>query len=228
MLTLQKGSYVNYIRSACKTIPALPAPLIKWCDRPVSKFIICSILFITPAVYASSIIEVSFPELCMNAELIFEGQVTSISAIQEPDTGNIWTQVSFDVIEKIKGPAIGGTLTLRFLGGTVGDLTLNVSDLKIPELNEHGIYFVESLSQNLENPLLGWSQGHYLIEMDNSGTARITTQDQEPVSEIEQTPTVSALVTSDAPAADAGSDETTLTEALTVSDFKTIIRQQLN
>ena len=186
-------------------------------------------LFVFTQVYSSTVLEVSFPDLCADAELIFEGQVINHSTSQDPATGNIWTEVSFRMIEKIKGPEVEDTLTLRFLGGTVGDMTLKISDMHVPALNEHGIYFVESLRENLVNPLLGWSQGHYLIETDNTGTARITTEDQVPVSEIETSSSQSVRLFS----AESVTDNTTtanqppLTDALTVPDFKTLIQQQL-
>jgi len=195
----------------------------------LSRIVLVCVLFALTPGYASTILEVSFPDLCADAELIFEGQVINHSVSQDPATGNIWTEVSFRVIEKIKGPEVEDTLTLRFLGGTVGDLTLKISDMHVPALNERGIYFVESLRENLVNPLLGWSQGHYLIETDNTGTARITTEDQVPVSEIETNTSQSVRLFSAESVTDNATtaDQPPLTDALTVPDFKALIQQQL-
>ena len=64
----------------------------------------------------------------------------------------------------LKGEYAGSTLELRFLGGTVGTARLEVTDMLVPQVAERGIYFVESLSAPQVNPLVGWSQGHFLIE----------------------------------------------------------------
>ena len=60
---------------------------------------------------------------------------------------------------------------MRFLGGTVGEIGLDVSDSTLPELGEAGIYFVESLERFQVNPLYGMDQGHFLIL--ESGRQRI-------------------------------------------------------
>jgi hypothetical protein len=54
----------------------------------------------------------------------------------------------------------------------------------IPALGEQGIYFVESLSADMLNPLLGWSQGHYLI-FDDNGERRVSTVDNRPVVDVQ-------------------------------------------
>ncbi len=61
-------------------------------------------------------------------------------------------------------------------------VALRVSYLHIPELGEQGIYFVESLSRPLVNPLVGWHQGHYLVDREQ-GTSRsmVRTLDGKPV-----------------------------------------------
>lgn len=54
-----------------------------------------------------------------------------------------------------------------------------------PKLGERGIYFVESLSQQNINPLMGWSQGHFLIESDALQTDRVMTDNHLPVLGVE-------------------------------------------
>jgi hypothetical protein len=78
--------------------------------------------------------------------------------------GMIHTYVTFQVMDVIKGTRGNGTVTLRYLGGTVGDLSLHVSDLQLPPVGERGMYFVESLSVPKVHPLYGWDQGHFLID----------------------------------------------------------------
>jgi len=49
------------------------------------------------------------------------------------------------------------------MGGRIGELTLEVSDMRMPEVGERGIYFVETLNEQQIHPLFGWQQGHYLV-----------------------------------------------------------------
>jgi hypothetical protein len=72
-------------------------------------------------------------------------------------------------------------ITLRFLGGTVGDLTLAVTDMRLPQQGEHGIYFVESLERFQVNPLYGWSQGYFIVERDATGSERVMTNRRLPI-----------------------------------------------
>ena len=75
-------------------------------------------------------------------------------------------------------------LELRFSGGTVNGETVEVSGLRLPEVGEQGIYFIESVSRNLVNPLLGWSQGHYLI-LEDGGERLISTADEQLITAIQ-------------------------------------------
>ena len=70
------------------------------------------------------------------------------------------------------------------MGGVFNGQIVQVSGMRIPEMDEQGIYFVESMSQDLINPLIGWSQGHFII-VDDNGTRRISTAGNQPVLDVE-------------------------------------------
>ena len=127
--------------------------------------LICLYLFSSQSVLASSILEVDFHQVVNKAESIFEGEVVATSSEFSAD-GNIYTFVDFLVLDVLSGDLnIGESITLRFTGGTVNGLTLNM-DSSIPDIGEHGVYFIESINTQLINPLYGWSQGHYRIQAD--------------------------------------------------------------
>jgi len=118
-------------------------------------------------VYASTILQVNTEQLVNQSELVFEGEVLATRS-EQASSGYIYTYVDFLVTDVLIGEFQAGTvLPLRFTGGTVGDLKLDVGSV-IPTLGEHGIYFVESLDKPLTNPLLGWSQGHFKIQQEGS------------------------------------------------------------
>ncbi len=129
---------------------------------------------------ASTVLEMSFRDVIAHAELVFEGRVSAVESRRDA-SGMIHTHVRFDVLDVLKGQAPGGALELRFLGGAVGTQRLEVTDMSLPQAGETGIYFVEALSRPQVNPLVGWSQGHFLIEPQAGGEPGVLTANHEPV-----------------------------------------------
>jgi hypothetical protein len=134
-------------------------------------------------IYGASVLKITMDELLTESEFIFEGRVLSVESKQ---TGpkRIHTFVTCEIKEIIKGEYPEQTITLRFLGGSVGNLTMAVSDIQIPRDGERGVYFVESLDRNQVHPLYGWSQGHFTVTADDTGTERIMTSKKQPVTRI--------------------------------------------
>ena len=138
------------------------------CPRSWTRtlLIACVLAFAASPVAATSVLQFSFDELVDHADLIIEGWVVSAESRVESPEGRIATYVRIVVLDRIKGPHVGAELELRFVGGTVGDYTMEVSDMVMPVAGETGIYFVESLRERQVNPLVGWSQGHFLERID--------------------------------------------------------------
>jgi hypothetical protein len=129
---------------------------------------------------ASTLLRVSVDELTQRAEFVFEGEVVSVQAQRSGARGMISTFVTFNVIDTIKGSARVESIELKFLGGNLEGERLEVNGSRIPELGERGVYFVESLTQDLINPLLGWSQGQYLIQTED-GVEQVTSVNARPI-----------------------------------------------
>tara|TARA_R100001377_G_scaffold62270_1_gene38128 strand:- start:407 stop:1051 length:645 start_codon:yes stop_codon:yes gene_type:complete len=144
--------------------------------------LICGVLALCglSSAQASTVLQMSFEEVVDAAELVFEGRVTGLRSQSSAD-GSIHTLVSFQISDVIKGEFAGAAIELRFLGGQVGMRGLQVSDMRMPEQGETGIYFVESLRDFQVNPLVGWAQGHFLIEDLGSGASLVTTAGHVPV-----------------------------------------------
>lgn len=127
--------------------------------------LICSLaafmLLVVPT--SSSVLAVSLKQLSHSAELVFEGEVINVNSSFSQDGTSIHTYARFRVVEVVKGAYSQSEITLRFLGGTVGEISLDVSDSTLPQQGERGIYFVESLNRFQVNPFYGMDQGHFLI-----------------------------------------------------------------
>ena len=137
-------------------------------------------------VQASTVLQLSFADVVENAELIFEGKVIAIEASEDAD--GIHTSVSFEVLDIVKGSYSSPTLELRYLGGRVGKRQLQITDMDLPQTGESGFYFVESLQEKLVHPLVGWSQGHYIIEPDRNGVGYVSSSQHRPIQSIDGSP----------------------------------------
>lgn len=146
-------------------------------------FVGCCALFSTSAL-ATTLIGMDIDYIAERAELIFEGEVIDRQAQLNSNSGIISTYVTFRVIDLIKGDLSGSSLELKFAGGELNGDIVEVSGSTLPKLGETGIYFVESASKDMLNPLLGWSQGHFLVKAEG-GQRRVHTVGDNPVTQVQ-------------------------------------------
>ena len=146
--------------------------------------------------WASTVMQVSFQEMVATSEFVFEGTVIGQEAIRPDGSRNIFTRVTFAVSDVLKGDNDASTVSLYFMGGTIGSLTLSISDMQVPKNGERGIYFVESIAKRQVHPLYGWNQGRFLILNDRDGHPRVHTAKGKPIRSVERTvtPSVAALL----------------------------------
>lgn len=194
--------------------------------------VLMSYLLLVSPLGATTILGMNIDEVAQGAELIFEGKVVEHN-VRENAAGMIVTYVTFRIEELIKGEYDEPLLELKFTGGRLGGQIMEISGLRIPSPNEEGIYFVESVNRNLVNPLLGWSQGHYLI-YEESGERRVSTVNDRPVTDVLSTQSVPVALrkpvsvidgdTDPATGVVASSDTPGPDQALTTESFKAKIR----
>lgn len=186
--------------------------------------------------HGASVLQTSMNEMLTGSEFVFEGRVLFVESKQ---TGpkRIHTFVTCEIKEIIKGDYPEQTITLRFLGGTVGNLTMAVSDIQVPRDGERGIYFVESLDRNQVHPLYGWSQGHFTVVADDTGTDRMMTAKNQPITglsfdaenvqQINETGVVKAFSTGVATGLTIEQNRKK-TKGMPLNEFKQALRERLN
>lgn len=152
--------------------------------KPVIPLVLLIACLCALSVQASTVLQMSFGEVVEGSQLVFEGRVIA-SESRRTGQGSIHTFVTFQISEIVKGVFDADTIELGFLGGQVGTSALQVSDMQTPQLGETGIYFVENLRSLQVNPLVGWAQGHFLIEDMGNGASVVTTAGHEPILSIE-------------------------------------------
>ena len=200
-------------------------------DKTLFSVLMSCLLLVSP-VGATTILGMNIDEVAQGAEIIFEGKVVEHN-VRENDAGMIVTYVTFRIEELVKGEYDEHLLELKFTGGRLGGQIMEVSGLRIPSPNEEGIYFVESAYRNLVNPLLGWSQGHYLIYEQN-GERRVSTVNDRPITDVLSTQSVPVALRRPVIVIDGDTDPATgvvapsqildSDQALTTESFKAKIR----
>ena len=197
----------------------------------------CSLcLFAFSSASATTVLGLDIDKVVADAEFVFEGAVINSETRQDSNSGIISTYVTFQINDIIKGDYSGDSIELKFMGGVFNGKIVQVSGMRIPEMAEQGIYFVESMSRDLINPLIGWSQGHFIIHDDN-GTRRISTAGNQPVIEVEAVSAIPRSIKKPQSVVEGNTDiaagvmtETSpimIERALTVEDFKSRIADLL-
>jgi hypothetical protein len=162
---------------------------------------------------ASTVIPPTFDELMSRAQVIFEGEVTGLHSewIGEGSQHRIVTYVTFKVDDALKGDP-GTTYSMRMLGGTVGDRTMEVSDAPKFKVGDHDILFIENNGHQFI-PLVGLQHGRFRVAKDSVGRQTLLTGNGLPLADVSQL----------------GGKEETLAKskaALSLEDFKSIIRSR--
>lgn len=127
-----------------------------------------SLAFLLTALFAraTSVTPPTFPQLVAEAQTIAQGSVTSVASrwVDAPQGRTIKTFVDFSVEKTLKGtpPA---TLTLEFLGGTVGTDTLRVSGMPEFKIGDRDILFVQNNGIQF-CPLVRFTHGRYRVRTD--------------------------------------------------------------
>ncbi len=118
---------------------------------------------------ATSLVEMSFDEQVEESAEIFRGKVTEKAAEwRESNRGLvIYTKVTFDVLDQYKGTA-EASVTLEFLGGTIGDESMVVEGIPEFRVGEELVLFVSG-DQNRACPVIGWSRGKFEVARDAGG-----------------------------------------------------------
>ena len=182
--------------------------------------------FVLNSAQATTVIAPSFDELVEQAQVIFQGTVTDAQSQWTGEGGNrrIVTYVTFKVDEAIKGE-VGATYTVRMLGGTVGDQTMEVTDSPKFKVGDRDILFVENNGSQFI-PLVGIMHGRFRVQKDKAtGREVVMSNAGHPVKD------VAALGKDDDHAHGKGGTQSSAAaateRALGSSDFKSAIRAKL-
>ena len=122
---------------------------------------------------ATTVVPPTFEEMTDSADLVFVGKVVGSQAEWRVAGTNqaIFTLVDFHTEEILKGTA-AASVRLRFLGGTVGGVTLEVVAVPQFEAGDRVLLFVEGNGVQF-CPLVGVYHGKFGVRKDNKSSRDI-------------------------------------------------------
>jgi hypothetical protein len=144
--------------------------------RLVLLSVLCSLLM-TGVARSTTVIPPTLDTLVSGANTIFVGEVINVRAIWVPSPQGraIVTQVTFRVEDVWKGAA-GAVTQLEFMGGTIGDTTMEVVGMPAFHDGQRSVLFVSSQVKAI-SPLVGFWHGRMRVEKDPYGVDRVRTYD---------------------------------------------------
>ena len=166
------------------------------------------------AAWGTTVVPPTFEELVSQAQVIFQGTVTDVRS-EWAGAGtqrHIVTYVTFRIEEGLKGN-VGATYSIRLLGGTVGEETMEITDAPKFNVGDRDILFVQNNGSQFV-PLVGISHGRFRVDRDQTtGRDVVMKNERTPLSDVSQL----------------GRNERAATSgrALSVDEFKGAIRTKL-
>ena len=134
---------------------------------------------------ATTVVPPTFEEMAERAELVFVGKVVGSEAEWQVAGTNqaIFTLVEFHAEEILKGTA-AASVKLRFLGGTVGGVTLEVVGVPQFKAGDRVLLFVEGNGVQF-CPLVGVYHGKFGVRKDeNSSRDIVLMHDGRPLRDV--------------------------------------------
>src|ERR1700704_4578902 len=148
-------------------------------QKPLMKktnylLVLAGLILAALSIRATTVIPPTFDQLVNDAEFIFQGNVTDVRSqwVGEGGQRQIVSYVTFKVDDALKGSP-GATYTSRMLGGTVGEITMALSDAPEFKVGDKDILFVEHNGSQFV-PLVGIMHGRFHLQTDSGGRETVT------------------------------------------------------
>ena len=179
------GEYLSFARIGARVFPMSPperASAFRRAIRLRAIALLGGLLVAASPASATTVQPPDFPQLVSRAASVFRGEVVSLRSelvTRGPDRA-IFTRVTFRVTEVIRGAPLPSEVTLEFLGGTVGDLTLEVAGMPRFEPGGREIVFVERSGPQI-CPLVAMAHGRYRVLLDSVGAEFVARDNGAPL-----------------------------------------------
>lgn len=145
--------------------------------RPlISSSLVLAVLVAAPFAAQAQGARYDDPELARASELIVTGRVSGMSFGRDPQVGAIYTYVTVDVEQTIKGPLFGERIVVKQLGGHADGVTMTIYDQAVFEPGEEVLLFLVRRPRDATLQTIGLWEGKWTIERDAAGVSGIATR----------------------------------------------------
>jgi Tol biopolymer transport system component len=137
------------------------------------RWLVCLFVFLNAAdfAYADAAPKWTDAQLVDFATVVVRGRVTRIAAGRDPRVATVYTYVSLDVTEVLKGSLADRRLTLKQLGGQSGEIELDISGQPRFAIDEDVVVFLEVRPRDRTVATTASWQGKFTIVGGDSANA---------------------------------------------------------
>lgn len=144
----------------------------------IKPIIIFFTFFVLTALYPTFFaqqLSVGLNELAQGADVIIIGKVTQQTSIWNEDQTRIYTRATIQVDEYIKGNAAGNTVTVKYLGGEVGDVGEMYSHMPRFDNDEDVLVFLKKDDSSNDYKVFNGEDGKISVINDQETGEKLTT-----------------------------------------------------
>ena len=144
-----------------------------WFRKTCAILLCLGLLCQTGLVSATSVAPPNFDELVAEADVVFDGVVTAVTAslVGVGEARHIESAVTFTVLDALKGQA-ATPFVLKTAGGAIGNLRMEITGAPKFAVGERMILFVEKNGAQFI-PLVGVMHGQFRIKRDSATSREI-------------------------------------------------------
>jgi hypothetical protein len=147
-------------------------------------FIIIAFMFSTmSSLNLAQQIRVDIKDLSKDADLIITGKVSQQTSSWNEDKTRIYTIATIQVEDYIKGNVTGNSVSVKYLGGEVGDVGETYSHVPTFENNEDVLIFLKKNESNSDFSVLYGEEGKISL-INDSQTGELLTSSNVRVSSL--------------------------------------------
>lgn len=139
-------------------------------------------LLLAGVAYATTVKRLPLDEVVKQSSEVFVGTVRDTRAVPgERGREPIYTEVTFEKLDVVKGAIRGSTTSYRFAGGTLNGRTLVIHGMPKFDAGKRYVLFTNA-AEDWICPAVGWWQGRFTVKRDPvTGTDRVHDSDGKPV-----------------------------------------------
>lgn len=182
-------------------------------------------LLLASTVSATSIRPPNFEQLVENSGKVVRATIENIRPYEDSYEGEriVRTEVTLNVLESIAGNVAPGELKIRYLGGQVGDLRLEVGAMPQFKPGSEVVLFLHPHDRFI-CPTVGWGHGKYQVDRSSvDGVARVRRSNGDLLQGLDQIAEPihgGALQTQ-------SFDPLSQSNGITLAQFRQLVRQQV-